>query len=68
MKKIKSFDFFEYVVDKYNNIWKYVKSKDHFIKVTPWEKEEDRRINRSEIERLIESGELVQMKGKPSNI
>ena len=65
MKKIKSFDFFEYVVDKYNNIWKYVKSKDHFIKVTPWEKEEDRRINRSEIERLIESGELVQMKGKP---
>ena len=69
MKKIKSFDFFEYVVDKYNNIlnniWKYVKSKDHFIKVTPWEKEEDRRINRFEIERLIESGELVQMKGKP---
>lgn len=32
MKKIKSFNFFEYVVDKYNNIWKYVKSKDHFIK------------------------------------
>lgn len=58
-KKIKSFNFFEYVVDKYNNIWKYVKSKDHFIKVTPWEKEEDRRINRFEIERLIESGELV---------
>ena len=49
----------------YNNIWKYVKSKDHFIKVTPWKKEEDRRINRFEIERLIESGELVQMKGKP---
>ena len=68
MKKIKSFDFFEYVVDKYNNIWKYVKSKDHFIKVTPGEKGEDRRINRFEIERLIESGELVQMKGKPKHI
>lgn len=65
MQKLKEFDFFEYVVDKHNNVWRYIKSKDHFIKVTPWDNGEDRRMNRSEIERFIESGELIQMKGKP---
>ena len=61
----KLINVFEYVVDKHNNVWKYIKSKDHFIKVTPWQKGEDRRINRFEIENLIESGKLIQMKGKP---
>ena len=61
----KLINVFEYVVDKHNNIWKYIKSKDHFIKVTPWQKGEDRRINRFEIENLIKSGKLTQMKGKP---
>jgi len=65
MQKLKKFDFFEYVVDKHNNVWKYIKSKDHFIKVTPWKDGEDRRMNRFQIENLINIGKLVQMKGKP---
>lgn len=60
-----SFDFFQYVIDKHNNVWKYVKGKDHFIKVTPWESNEDRRVNRFEIEKLINEGKLTQMKAKP---
>jgi len=63
--KVKEFDFFEYVVDKHNNVWKYIKSKDHFIKVTPWKDGEDRRMNRFQIENLINIGKLIQMKGKP---
>jgi len=61
---MKHFDFFPFVVDKHNNVWKYVKAKDHFIKVTPWEPGEDRRVNRFEIEKLIQKNELTQMKNK----
>ena len=61
---MKDFNKFPFVVDKHNNVWKYVKAKDHFIKVTPWEPGEDRRVNRFEIEKLINKNELTQMKNK----
>ena len=63
---MKQFEFFPFVVDKHNNVWKYVKTKDHFIKVTPWKPGEDRRVNRFEIEKLITSNALTQMKNKPT--
>ena len=63
---MRNFEFFPFVVDKHNNVWKYVKAKDHFIKVTPWEPGEDRRVNRFEIEKLIIKNELTQMKNKPA--
>ena len=65
MINIKNHNIFPYVVDKHNNVWKYIVSKQHFIKVTPWEYAEDRRINVFEIEKQILSGNLVQMKAKP---
>lgn len=61
---MKNFDSFPFVVDKHNNVWKYIKSKDHFIKVTPWKPGEDRRVNRFEIEKLIQKNLLTQMKNK----
>jgi hypothetical protein len=63
---MKDFNKFPFVVDKHNNVWKYVKAKDHFIKVTPWEPGEDRRVNRFEIEKLINKNELTQMTNKPA--
>ena len=62
---IKNFEKFPFVKDKHNNVWKYVKTKDHFIKVTPWKSGEDRRINRFEIEKRILSNTLIQMTNKP---
>lgn len=62
---MKNFEFFPFVVDKHNNVWKYIKSKDHFIKLTPWKQGEDRRVNRFEIEKLIIKNALTQMKNKP---
>lgn len=61
---IKSFDSYPFVVDKHNNVWKYIETKDHFLKVTPWETDEDRRVNRFEIENLISHNKLVQMKNR----
>lgn len=63
---MKNFEFFPFVVDKHNNVWKYIKSKDHFIKLTPWKQGEDRRVNRFEIEKLIVKNALTQMKNKPA--
>ena len=65
MVKIKNHEIFPYVVDKHNNVWKYIVSKQHFIKVTPWKYAEDRRVNVFEIETQILSGDLVQKKAKP---
>jgi len=61
MKDFKSYPF---VVDKHNNVWKYIKDKEHFIKVTPWKVGEDRRVNKFVIEKLIIKNVLTQMKDK----
>lgn len=63
---MKNFDSFPFVVDKHNRVWKYVKAKGHFIKVTPWNNGEDRRVNRFQIEKLIKENKLTQMKDKPA--
>lgn len=60
MIKIKDFNKFIYVKDKHDNVWKYIPSKDHFLKISPWKNGEDRRINRYLIEKLITNGKLVQ--------
>lgn len=60
---IKDFKKFPYVCDKHNNIWKYT-DDGHFLKVSPWNNGEDRRINRFEIEKLIEEGKLTQYTAK----
>lgn len=62
---IKNFNKFRYVKDKHNNVWKYIPDKKHFLKVTPWENFEDRRVNCFEIEKRILKGELEQYTGKP---
>lgn len=61
---VKSFDIFPYVVDKHDNIWK-ITEKGHFLKMTPWEDGEDRRVNRYQIEELIKAGKLTQYSAKP---
>lgn len=60
---VKSFDYFPFVADKHNNIWKHTK-EGHFLKITPWESGEDRRVNVFQIESLIKSGKLTQYSAK----
>lgn len=57
---MESFEKFRYVVDKHNNVWKYTDNK-HFLKITPWEDGEDRRVNAYQVEKWIESGKVKQM-------
>ena len=60
---VKSFDIFPFVVDKHDNIWKYT-NKGYFLKVSPWESGEDRRVNCYQIEEKIKSGKLTQYSAK----
>lgn len=64
-QKVKPFEKFPYVCDKHDNVWKYSLSLKHFLKVTPWEKDEDRRVNAFEVEKWIEYGKVTQYTAKP---
>lgn len=60
---VKSFDVYPYVIDKHYNIWKYT-DRGYFLKVSPWENGEDRRVNKCHIEELIKRGKLTQCSAK----
>lgn len=63
--QIKPFEKFPYVADKHDNVWKYCIKSKHFLKVTPWEDGEDRRVNVYEVEKWVESGKVTQYTAKP---
>lgn len=60
---IYDFEFWPYVCDEYNNVFRY-SPKGYFLKVTPWNKSEDRRYSIDEIKKNIENGNLKQYKAK----
>ena len=53
-----------YIIDKKGNVYKFVKNKSYFLKVTPWKQGEDRRKTIDEVRHLLNSDKAHPEKNK----
>jgi len=62
---IKKFSKFLFIKDAEDNVWKYILSKKHFLKVSRWEMNENRILSEEDAKNGIIQGYFTQYANKP---